>query len=216
MDGQYSVTVDPGPAERAVRWRPRLVVATAALGLGAIGFASLLSSGLQEAPAVAPPEQRPRVVLQPARGESVRAPEGNAGRTDGVRAPAPPPSLVSAREPMRRAPLATHELDDELGQPHAITPQHLRIFEENNRIAALNGAMDRGDVVALRRMNAAYRRDYAEDAHFLADGYDLIADCLEQRTAQVVASARRFWERERASSLRRYVRRHCLESERPR
>jgi hypothetical protein len=32
----------------------------------------------------------------------------------------------------------------------------------------------------------------------------------------VVASARRFWERERASSLRRYVRRHCLESERPR
>jgi hypothetical protein len=206
------VTVDPGPAERAVRWRPRFVVATAALGLGAIGFALLLSSGLQEAPAVAPPEQRPRV----ARGESVRAPEGNASRTDRVRAPAPPPSLVSAREPMRRAPLATHELDDELRQPHAITPQHLRIFEENNRIAALNGAMDRGDVVALRRMNAAYRRDYAEDAHVLAEGYDLIADCLEQRTTQVVASARRFWERERASSLRRYVRRHCLESERRR
>jgi hypothetical protein len=99
-------------------------------------------------------------------------------------------------------------------RPHPITPEHRRIFEENNRIGALNGAMDRGDFAALRRMNAAYRRDYPEDAHVLQRGYDLIADCLEQRTPDAVDAARRFWELQRASTLRRYVRRHCLEEHR--
>jgi hypothetical protein len=102
---------------------------------------------------------------------------------------------------------------DTSGHPHPITPAHRRIFEENNRVGALNGAMDRGDFEALRRMNAAYRRDYPEDAHELQEGYDLIADCLERRTARVVDAARRFWQTARASTLRRHVRRHCLEAQ---
>lgn len=93
--------------------------------------------------------------------------------------------------------------------PHPITPEHQRIFEENNRVGALNGAMDRGDFVALRRLNAAYGRDYPEDAHALQRAYDLIADCLEQRTPRAVDAARRFWQTNRASTLRRHVRRHC-------
>lgn len=99
----------------------------------------------------------------------------------------------------------------EAEHPHPITPEHRRIFEENNRVGALNGAMDRGDFMALRRLNAAYGRDYPEDAHALSRAYDLIADCLEQRTPRAVDAARRFWLKNRASTLRRHVRRHCLD-----
>jgi hypothetical protein len=103
------------------------------------------------------------------------------------------------------------ESEPELEHPHPITPELERIFEENNRVGAMNGAMESGDFEALRRLNAEYRRDYPEDDHVLQDGYDLIADCLEQRTPEVIAAARRFWSTRRASALRRYVRRHCLE-----
>ena len=105
---------------------------------------------------------------------------------------------------------------EELRKPHAITPQHQRIFEENTRIASMNYAMDTGDFATLRRLNSERRKDYPEDADVLKEGYDLIADCLEQRTPRAVSAARRFWQAERASSLRRYVRRHCLEGPAPR
>jgi hypothetical protein len=108
------------------------------------------------------------------------------------------------------------EAPGELRKPHPITPQHQRIFEENSRIGAMNYAMDRGDFATLRRLNSEYRQDYPEDADVLKEGYDLIADCLEQRTPRAVTAARRFWQAERASSLRRHVRRHCLEGQTPR
>jgi hypothetical protein len=117
---------------------------------------------------------------------------------------------------MQESSARDDEAPNELRKPHPITPQHQRIFEENSRIAARNYAMDRGDFTALRRLNSAYRQDYPEDADVLKEGYDLIADCLEQRTPRAVAAARRYWQTERASSLRRHVRRHCLEGQAPR
>ena len=96
------------------------------------------------------------------------------------------------------------------GHPHPITPAHERIFRENNLIASLNDAMDAGDFATLRRINAEYRRDYPEDENVLQEGYDLIADCQERRTAQVEARAKEFFDKRRASTLRRYVRRYCF------
>jgi len=98
----------------------------------------------------------------------------------------------------------------EEGHPHPITKQHERIFRENNLIGQLNGAMDVGDFLAMRRFNAEYRKDYPEDDNRLQEGYDLVADCLEQRSPEIEARARRFWKQQRASTLRRYVRRYCL------
>jgi len=118
----------------------------------------------------------------------------------------------AARPPKAVVPVRSSESDsDEAGHPHAISARHRRIFEENNRLGAMDGAMDQGDFAALRGMNARYRRDYPEDDHDLQQGYDLIADCLEERTPQAIAVARRFWQTHRASALRRHVRRHCLE-----
>jgi len=121
------------------------------------------------------------------------------------------PGPAPARPPASAPPAAEPPGDAEEPQrPHPITAAHRRIFEENARIAALNGAMDQEDFRALRQMNAEYRRAYPEDEQVLQEGYDLIADCLENRTPELVAAAQRFWQEKRASSLRRYVRRHCL------
>lgn len=99
-------------------------------------------------------------------------------------------------------------------RPHPLTPAHERIFRENHFIGALNGAMDARDAAALRRLLAEYRASYPEDSLGLQAGYELIADCLDHPRAETESAARRYYETETASTLRRYVRRHCLTPER--
>ena len=101
--------------------------------------------------------------------------------------------------------------DAEFRRPHPITPAHERIFKENNMLGALNAAMDLGNVAELRRLNREYREQYPEDSHVMQEGYDLIADCLERRTAANRIAAERFYDTQIASMLRRYVRIHCLQ-----
>jgi hypothetical protein len=96
--------------------------------------------------------------------------------------------------------------------PHPLTPQHARIFRENNLIGDLNGAMDAADAPALRRLLAVYRDEFPEDAHTLQDGYELIASCLENLTPETRATAQRYYDQQLDSGLRRYIRRHCLEA----
>jgi hypothetical protein len=95
--------------------------------------------------------------------------------------------------------------------PHPITPTHARIFRENNLIGDLNGAMDVKDVAGLRALLAQYRDQFPEDAHVLQDGYQLIADCQEHLTPELRATAQRYYDEQRDSGLRRYIRRYCLE-----
>ncbi len=95
--------------------------------------------------------------------------------------------------------------------PHPITPQHLRIYRENNLLAALNGAVDVRDAAGIRRLLAEYREEFPEDEHTVQAGYAVIADCLDQPSAAVRARAQRYYDEELASNIRRYVRRHCLE-----
>ncbi len=94
--------------------------------------------------------------------------------------------------------------------PHPITPEHQRIQRENALIGSLNGAMDVGDFEGLRELNERYKIEHPDDAHALQAGYDLIADCLEERTPDNRSRAERYFAEERASTLRRYVQRHCL------
>jgi hypothetical protein len=112
---------------------------------------------------------------------------------------APPPSELPA--------------NDDPGHPHPITPAHERLFRENNFIAGLNTAMDVKDALGMRRLLARYRAEYPEDGLALQAGYALIADCLEHPGADSAAVARRYYETETGSTLRRHVRRHCLTAE---
>jgi hypothetical protein len=121
------------------------------------------------------------------------------------------PAPSAAREIAFRGPDPADDPDAELPHPHPITPAHERIFKENNMVGAMNAAMDLGNVEELRRLNREYREQYPEDSHLLQAGYDLIADCLERRTAATQVAAERFYNTQIASSLRRYVRIHCLQ-----
>lgn len=94
--------------------------------------------------------------------------------------------------------------------PHPITAQHRRIYRENTLLGALNGAVDAGDPEALRRLTQRYRDEYPEDGPQLQTGYELIADCLDHLDPETVARARRYFDEERGSTLRRYVKRYCL------
>jgi len=127
------------------------------------------------------------------------------------------PILASAPAP-RKSPGASDQTvpakvegAPALRHSHPITPVHQRIYQENSLIGRLNAAMDRGDTAELRRVNAQYRAEYPEDGQRLQDGYDLIARCQERRTADDRAEAERLWHEQRGSTLRRYVRRYCLE-----
>jgi hypothetical protein len=99
----------------------------------------------------------------------------------------------------------------ELRHPHPITPQHERIYRENELTFSLDGAVDVEDASGIRRLLAGYRREFHEDSLVLQQGYEIIADCLEKPGPVTRAVAQRFYDTEIASPIRRHLRRHCLE-----
>ena len=127
---------------------------------------------------------------------------------------APPADEV--RSVMGAAPaipvMAAHDdMLDGPRHPHPTTAEHRRIFRENRLIWAINGAMDRGDVAAMRELNGSYKAEFPKDSYSLQAAYALIADCLEQHTPDNRERAQRYFDEERGSTLRRYISRHCLE-----
>ena len=164
------------------------------------------------------------------RAHSDRAPVEEASDEDGITDEAPKPSVpsiakvaktVSVRRDVETKPLPERDEVPIMGpgnsdstangprRPHPITPEHERIFRENETIGLLNGAMDVGDVYAMRRMNRRYKAEYPESST-LQTGYDIIADCLEGVTPERRARAERYYAEKRASTVRRYVRRYCM------
>ncbi len=95
--------------------------------------------------------------------------------------------------------------------PHPITPEHERVFEENRTLGVLNGAMDVGDVAALRQALARYTEQYPEDSQDVQAGYAVVADCLEFPGQASRSAAERWSAEHHGSTVRRFVMRHCLE-----
>jgi len=122
---------------------------------------------------------------------------------------AQPRAEAVSREPdaQESAP-ATGALDE---HPHPLDEARRRLADEQRLIGALNDAMDLGDPRSMRPMIASYRVLTPRDENKLAEGYERIADCLEDPSAAHLEAAREYYDRERASTVRRYVRRHCLE-----
>ena len=99
--------------------------------------------------------------------------------------------------------------------PHPITPAHERIYHENNLLGALSGAMDVKDAPGIRRLLAEYRAEYPDDPRGIQKGFELIADCLEHPGDAATSEARRYYDTELASTVRRYVRRYCFDGPTP-
>ena len=138
--------------------------------------------------------------------------ESSAAETPPPVAPTPPaPASASVARPEEPAPEQDSHTEAP-GQPsHPITKEHLRVYRENHFIHSVDNAILVKDYEAIRRFNAEYRKEYPADGHALQDAYDMIADCLEERTPERVERARRFWETRRSSQARRDLRRICLE-----
>ena len=160
------------------------------------------------------------------------APEGEAAVAEPpIAAPVPAPAAPTPPAPASRPappPAEEHVADDGLPfmpagpdaarptgpvHPHPITPQHQRIFAENRLIGALHGAMDVKDVAGIRKLLKQHREAYPEDDNDVQEGFELVADCFEHPGPATREAAVRFGEAHRGSTLRRWVNRHCLESQ---
>jgi len=174
--------------ERGRRW---------GLGLGCVLATGALGWWLLRPAAVAPDVPGPATARAQ---ESAPAPQAEASTAP-----------VSFYDNLPIRPAGSVAVNAQGMIPHPITPQHQRIFHENNLIGDLNGAMDAKDAAGLRALLRQYRDEYPEDAHVLQDGYELVANCLEQPGAETRAIAQRYYDEQRDSGLRRYIRRYCLE-----
>ena len=122
--------------------------------------------------------------------------------------PQPEPEPEATSEPEAPADTSAEELG---GHPHPITQEHETIQHQLQLVAALNDAFDRHDISSLRRLIERYREADPQDEHALRAGYERLADCLQYPGEASRASAQAYYDTERASTLRRYIRRACLE-----
>ena len=123
--------------------------------------------------------------------------------------PVPAPASVSPREVVGPHPDDPH-LPGMI--PHPMTPERERIHAENRLIQSLNDAMSLRKVKEMREMLDEYRTLDPTDVDANQAGYDVIADCVEFPGDASLAAARQFYDMQRHSPLRRFVRRICFEN----
>jgi hypothetical protein len=95
--------------------------------------------------------------------------------------------------------------------PHPQDEARERITAENRLIQRLNDAMSFRKVAEMREMLAEYRRLDPTDVDANQAGYAAIADCIEHPGDASLAAAHQFYDTQRHSPLRRYLRRICFE-----
>ena len=95
---------------------------------------------------------------------------------------------------------------------HPMDDAHARIDAENNLILRLNEAMSYRKAKEMRELIAEYRKLDPADKDASQAGYTVIADCIEHPGDASLAAAHQFYDTQRHSPLRRYVRRICFEN----
>lgn len=173
----------------------RRAVITVGLGVGAAWMLALLGG----------------MARQPERAQSPLTAAHPLAPKLGAPKPEPEPSMLlppHALALQRRAP-ANAQADE---HPHPISAEHVRLRTERQLIAAMNDALDLRDGAKLRTLVERYAEDAQEDSEHLQQGYRQLAECIQNPGPDTTRVARAYYENERASVLRRYIRRLCLES----
>ena len=96
--------------------------------------------------------------------------------------------------------------------PHPMDEARERIDAENRLILHLNEAMSFRNVKEMRELLVEYRKLDPTDKDASQAGYAVIADCIEPPGEASLAAAHQFYDTQRHSSLRRFVRRICFEN----
>jgi hypothetical protein len=148
------------------------------------------------------------------------------GRSDAATARAPVPSDVTPQVDPDSRP-GSDTTTNESGQPrkspsagptasereqherHPTTDEHVRIHNDNQMLSALNDATDIKSVARLRQLVEAWNRSHHQDPEKFGEAYTVIADCLEFPGEASRQKAQTFYDENRASTLRRHIRRHC-------
>jgi hypothetical protein len=91
-------------------------------------------------------------------------------------------------------------------------PVRQRLHAENRLIQSMNDAMSFRRVNEMRELLVHYRKLDPNDVEAYQAGYEIIADCIEFRGEASLSAARKFYDTERQSPLRRFVRRICFEN----
>jgi hypothetical protein len=95
--------------------------------------------------------------------------------------------------------------------PHPQTPEHERIQAENRLIQELNDLMAFRKTKEMREKLVDYKKLDPSDIDATQAGYLVIANCIDFPGDASMAAARQFYDTQRHSSLRRFVRRICFE-----
>lgn len=96
--------------------------------------------------------------------------------------------------------------------PHPMDEARERLHAENRLIQRLNDAMSFRKVREMREMLVEYRQLDPKDVDGSQAGYAVIADCIESPGETSLSAARQFYDMQRHSPLRRWVRRICFEN----
>ena len=119
-------------------------------------------------------------------------------------APAPPPPTPAPSAQSGEAPAP-----DALVPP-PITADQQRIRRENEVLGTVSDAVDLGDAGKLRMMAKTYREQNFEGADKIANGYEIIAQCLDNPGPISRAPAKYYDDNNRDSILLPYLRRACF------
>jgi hypothetical protein len=168
------------------------------------------------------------LLLRPANEPAVAPDETIEATPAPSLAPAPPPAPPPVAQPLAqpdtvpRPPAAPQgprvagpHPDDphESGMlAHPMDDAHARIDAENQLILRLNDAMSLRKVREMREMIAEYQKLDPADTDGSQAGYTVIADCIAHPGDASLAAAHQFYDTQRHSPLRRYVRRICFEN----
>jgi hypothetical protein len=122
-------------------------------------------------------------------------------------------ALTARAQPEVEAAVPADEREprDAVAAPHPASDRLSALRRERQLIGALNDALDLSQPDRMRTLVAELRAVDPRDDNRLQAGYERIADCFDRPRPESEAAARQYYEQERASTLRRYVRRHCLE-----
>jgi hypothetical protein len=101
------------------------------------------------------------------------------------------------------------------GRPHPITPEHLRRYRDVDLLRAAEIAIKAGNFAEARALVAQHHRELDGMSAPEEEGLLLLADCAEQRSASNMARVQRFYDEHSDSTLRRRLRRSCLEAREP-
>ena len=96
--------------------------------------------------------------------------------------------------------------------PHPETPEHARIHAENRLIQELNDLMSFRKTKEMRERLIEYKKLDPSDFEATQAGYLVIANCIDYPGEASLAAARQFYDTQRHSALRRFVRRICFEN----